>query len=165
MLKIKSATRLAITIGIICATMVWMALGLHLVPDPNRMESKNRVNVTKAIAVTVSSYAENRRYLELEKLLERNLALDPSIVSIGVRRNTGTRLVTVGPHVEVWEDDPDVRTAHDQIVVDILANNRAWGKMEIVFRTQQQSWMSWLFGFPFGLIGFSMLFAQPYEFF
>ena len=154
MLKIKSATRLALTIGIIGATMTWMALGLQLVPNPSRMESKNRVNVTKAIAVTVSTYAESRRYLELEKLLERNLAIDPNIVSIGIRRDTGTHLVTVGPHLDVWEDDADEHTAQDQIVVDILANNRDWGKMEIVFRAQQQSWLSSLFGFPFGLIGF-----------
>lgn len=154
MLKIKSATRLAITIGIICATMVWMALGLSLVPDPHQMAAKNRVNVTKAIAVTVSSYAESRRYLELEKLLERNLAIDPNIVSIGVRRKTGNHLLVVGPHHKFWDDDPQALNINDQIVVDILANSRPWGQLEILFRAQERGLMSLLFGFPFGMIGF-----------
>ena len=154
MLKIKSATRLAITIGIICATMIWVAMGLNLIPDPHQMAAKNRVNVTKAIAVTASSYAESRRYRDLEKTLERNLAIDPSIISIGVRRITGNHLLAVGPHHELWCDDPKALSSKEQIVIDILANNRPWGQLEILFRAQERGLMSLLFGFPFGMFGF-----------
>ncbi len=154
MFKIKSATRLAISIGIACATLVWLAIGIGLIPDPDRIQIQNRVDLTKSIAVTVASFAESKRNADLERILERTVQADQNIVSIGIKRFQKSRyLLTAGPHLQAWNpglaQDPG-----RQITVEVLANNSIWGQMEISFVPIRKPGLAALFGFPFGLVAF-----------
>ncbi len=153
MFKIKSATRLALTIGFICAILVWTSLGIGILPDPSDSQRNVRLKLTKAIAVTVSSYAESRRYFELESLLKRNIDMEEELVSVGIKRNHGQHLLQVGPHATRWKTDESEKSADlDQVQVDILANGRNWGHLEIVFKPTSVA--SSVLIFPFGFIAF-----------
>ena len=74
--KIKSATRLALIIGLGCATVVWIATGIGLIPNPTELEVSKRVDVTRNIAVNVSTYAENQRGIRLQTILDRSVGVD-----------------------------------------------------------------------------------------
>jgi len=86
MTKIRSATRLALTIGMGCATIVWVAIGIGMIPNPSELELSKRVDMTKNIAVNVATYAENQRGIRLEKILQRTVEVNQNLISIGVSR-------------------------------------------------------------------------------
>ena len=155
MFRIKSATRLAVTIGFICLTLVCLAMSLNLIPNPQQLEMERRLSITRGIAVAVSTLAESNCLPEMQLVLERNAGVEPCILSIGVRRERGRKnLVEVGPHNQSW-NSVDVRQQDlQQIAIDILSNGRKWGQLEIVFHPEQRSWLGWLLQFPNGLIGF-----------
>ena len=151
MFKIKTATRLAITFGLITASLIWSAMALEVIPNPTRIQVKRRVDVTRSIALGVTAYAENRRALDLNKLLTRTVDLDRNVESVGVKlRNRNDYLTTAGPHQRIWQpelgNDPS-----RQLSVQVLTNGREWGELEIVFVPLRQH--SWL-GYPFGMIAF-----------
>ena len=82
MSKIRSATRLALVIGFACATIVWIATGIGLISNPKKLELSKRVDMTKTIAVNVTTYAENPRGIRLEKILDRTVKVDEDLISI-----------------------------------------------------------------------------------
>ena len=154
MLKIKSATRLALTIGVGCASLVWLAVGLGLTPSPENLEIKGRVALTKAIAVTVTSFAENKRTKGLETLLSRAVQVEKEINSIGIYRAKRNRYsVTTAQHEELWDVD-EGGLPGEQISVEILANGAVWGTLQIAFKPLRPAGYAGLFVFPFALIMF-----------
>lgn len=154
MFKIKSATRLAISVGIGCATLVWLAIGIGLIPDPIKLRIENRVETTKAIAVTVTSFAESRRNADLQVILDRLVMADQEIVSIGVRRTKKDQyLMTSGPHLERWNPNMG-QIPGKQMLVQILANGKSWGSMEIAFIPIKAPGLAGLLGFPYGMVAF-----------
>jgi len=154
MFKIKSATRLALTLGIGCASLVWMAIGIGLIPNPHQLNVEKRISLGKAIAVNVATFAESKRSNELETILQRTVEVEDSLVSLGIARNGKSRyFMTCGPHLEGWEPN---QTIHDgrQLEVEILANGRPWGTLQIVYSTLKTSGPTGFFVFPLALVAF-----------
>ena len=152
--KIKSATRIALSIGVGCASLIWVASSLGLIPNPIEQTRLNRIRTTKTLAVNVSTFAENQTKTDLRKILDRVVAVDDELISVGVRRNGKRSYVfTAGPHLSTWkteaENDPS-----EQIEAQILANGREWGQLHVTFKPIEGTgdWMS--LTFPLGLILF-----------
>ena len=91
MKKIRSATRMALSIGVGCACLIWGAVALGLISDPSIERGNSRVSTTRALAVNVATFAENRGSIDLKRVLERAVANDPNIRSVGVQRNRSDR--------------------------------------------------------------------------
>ena len=154
MFKIKSATRLALTVGMGCASLVWLAIGLGLIPDPYQYQVENRVDLTKAIAVNVTTFAENKRTSDLAKILDRTVQADQNVVSIGVRRRGKKSYYhTSGPHQTFWKPELTSDPGR-QISIEILANKKPWGELEVGFVPVKQSGLMGILGFPFAMIAF-----------
>lgn len=154
MFKIKSATRLSITVGISCATIIWFALGIGLVPDPEKLEAKYRIDLTKMVAVNVATFAETKRTANLSSVLDRIVAVEKSVTSIGVRRRGRSNYFLVsGPHKKNWIQDQS-NDPGSQVEVEILAGGRAWGSLEIAYHPMHSSGLSALVEFPNGMIWF-----------
>jgi len=154
---------MALSIGIGCASLVWIAAALGIVPDPLIEQSKTRLGSARTLAVNVATYAENRRQVNLKKVLDRSVASDGNIRSIGVRRvNTDRLELSSGPHEEFW-NPVDENNTNKQIGVDILSNGKNWGRLEITFEKFSFAGSVLGLGFPFGLVVFvfsaSSLFA------
>ena len=153
MIKIRSATRMALSIGVGCACLIWGAVALGLISDPSIERSNSRVSTTRALAVNVATFAENRGSIDLKRVLERAVANDPNIRSVGVQRNRSDRyLMTFGPHKESWQ--PGIQNiAEKQIDVEILANKKVWGNLQVSFEPYSGNALA--FAFPFGLLLFA----------
>ena len=145
---------MALSIGIGCASIVWIATAFGLIPDPIVEKNDSRIKTTRTIALNVVTFAENRREVNLRKILERTCKTDPSIASIGVKqRGHSAFLFAFGNHQQNW--DPEQKNdASKQVGVDILANGRPWGDLEIVFNPHTKSGSVLSIGFPFGLVLF-----------
>ena len=151
MSKIRSATRLALVIGFACATIVWIATGIGLISNPKKLELSKRVDMTKTIAVNVTTYAENPRGIRLEKILDRTVKVDEDLISIGIFQTGRGYLHTSGPHEATWNANSKDRSGK-QISVEINSGGKKWADLELAFRPLNAS--APLMGYPYGLIAF-----------
>jgi diguanylate cyclase (GGDEF)-like protein/putative nucleotidyltransferase with HDIG domain/PAS domain S-box-containing protein len=145
---------MSLSIGVGCASLIWIGASLGLVPDPIVEQGESRIKATHTIALNVETFAENRRTVNLRKILERTLEMDDSLDSIGIKKQ-GYRsyLMALGKHKTKWDIDQR-NDAGKQIGVDIFANKRPWGKLEIVFKPFETRSGLLGIGFPFGLVVF-----------
>lgn len=154
MFKIKSTCRLAITLGIGCASLVYCAIGVGIIPNSGQMGVENRISLAKAMAVNVATLAEGKRFRDLKVMLTRSVEAEPTLASVGIlRKDKRSYHLQTENHELTW--DPEVRkNSSRQIEVDILANGRVWGILQIVYQpTSTTSFFSWLV-FPVGLVLF-----------
>ena len=152
--KIRSATRLALVIGFACATIVWIATGIGLISNPKKLELSKRVDMTKTIAVNVTTYAENPRGIRLEKILDRTVKVDEDLISIGIFQTGRGYLHTSGPHEATWNANSKDRSGK-QISVEINSGGKKWADLELAFRPLNAS--APLMGYPYGLRYLSVL--------
>ena len=153
MFKIKSATRLALTLGIGCASLVWMSIGIGMIPNPFQLDIEKRIALTKAMSVNVATFAESKRTSELETILQRTLEAEESLLSLGVtRRGKNSYYIVCGPHPESWNSSDQIRDR--QIEVEILANSKPWGTLQVAYKPTTTANMIGMLAFPFGLVLF-----------
>ncbi len=100
MLRIKSAARLALTIGLICASVSWLATGLQIIPNPFQPVIEGRIQTTKSVAASVTTFAENARFQDMQQVLDRVVASNDEIMSIGIFRQ-GRYFIEAGPHSRI----------------------------------------------------------------
>ncbi len=154
MIKIKSATRLALFLGVGCATLVWIAIGLGLISDPYQAELQRRIELTRHLAVNVTAYAENRQSSDLQSILLRSVQIHPELISAAVRpKGRRTPSMVAGPHTSTWREKQALDPS-DQMEVEILTNGRKWGQLEVAFAPMEQSLAQASRSFPFGVISF-----------
>ena len=154
MFKIKSATRLALTIGFICASLLWLAVGLQIIPNPFQPVIKGRVDVTKTVAASVAAFAENQRYSDMQTVLDRVVAGNEELLSVGVKRH-GKYYAQAGPHLQLWTRLADtLKSTENQINVKIIANEREWGELELFFQPLQMHGWSGMWIFPVPMVAF-----------
>ena len=132
--KIRSAARLALVIGFACATVVWIAIGIGLISNPQKRELSKRVDMTKTIAVNVATYAENPHGIRLEKILDRTVKVNGDLISVGIFRAGRGYLHTSGPHEATWNDNSEDRSGK-QISVEINSGGKKWADLEPVSYT------------------------------
>lgn len=128
---IKTACRLAITIGLISASVIWMAHGLQLVPDTETERTASRLKLTESIAITTTSFAQKQQTAGLEPLIRQIGQRNSSIESIGIYK--GKRLVaSYGEHVTAWRGLPG-RSTSESMNIDIMVNDRSWGAVQVQY--------------------------------
>lgn len=126
-----------IVVGLVAITgMLVIALDLLLGALPTEADQARRER-GRVAALLVAQVATTLEQPDARALLLRTLhgavAADPQIVSIGVRRLDGSLLAATGHHAQQWVPPADGRSTLTQVVVDILADGRPWGRMELRF--------------------------------
>lgn len=150
MFKVRTATRLAFTFGILAATITWTALAIRMVPNPQEEQMYRRIDILKSLAMSVTSHAENRQSVQLKPLLRRAVELNDEIISVGVtRKYRNGYQATFGPHEEGWMEGVK-KDPRCQLAVEILTNGNLWGELEVRFRGMDSRWW-W---FPYNIIVF-----------
>ncbi|MEZ6095182.1 MAG: GGDEF domain-containing protein [Pirellulaceae bacterium] len=152
MFKIRTAARLAIVITMIVNANVWLGIMLRMTPDPDRALLDSRYRVAELLSLTAGTYAETNRIREFERMMTGYLAHNEDIVSIGLRGRHDSYRFLVGPHAQNWELDCQDAT---QSKIDILANGRHWGTLELRFaEIERPSGLFAYFQFPYSLVLF-----------
>ena len=154
MTNIKSTTRMALSIGIGCATLVWICASLGLVPNPKVAMAEKRILTTRGLAINAASYAENKGQKNLKTVFQRAVQTNDSLKSIGIKRkNSHQYVLTYGAHGSEWKSGEE-NDAEKQIAVDILSNGRKWGVLQVSFHPFERFGGRWGLGFPLGPILF-----------
>jgi diguanylate cyclase (GGDEF)-like protein len=153
MLPIRSSTRLAISIGMICSSVVWLAIGLKLVPDVDAARVAARIKLAESVATSATALIEANRNRELQTVLRNIDQRNAEIASIGIRDPRG-RLVfsTCGPAPGATAEQHPEKS--DRLTITIYNNKKPSGQLELTFAPLQASGQGMWLSFPFPMILF-----------
>lgn len=162
--QLRTAIRLALCVGLIASAAVWVSLAVGILQNPALKNAKHRTTVAKYVSLVASSLVNSNRKADLESTLEQLIAAEPDLVSIGVRDTFGS-VITAGPHDTTWPDqatsaikgksgDSEVDLGANHVSVELLANGRKHGSIELAFQTEMTSLWAMFFGFPVPVAAF-----------
>lgn len=158
----KPATRIAITLGFISATIVWIAHGLNLIPSPNSHVEERRLAIVKTLAGSISGFASESggRSSALQRSLELAVRLNKDVLSVGVRGKS-RYLAKSRDHKANWKSNKSADQSN-QAELEVSANKRLWGTLEVCF-TDKDSMGLLGFMFPLSLVAFVSLLTTGFS--
>ncbi len=130
---IKTSCRLAITLGLIAASVIWIAHGLDLVPDNEQERLQGRLQMCESLAVTTTWFAHRNQTRGLDDIVEQVGKRSRDVQSIAVRKQDRI-IAEYGSHEAHWQPAPDGRSSATAMTVGILADDRQWGEVQMQFR-------------------------------
>lgn len=139
-LKIRSATRLALSVVAITAMLVFSAQLLRLVPDTSGQRLENRIQICEALALQSTSNIKSNRIREFSELAEAIVNRSPELQSIALRRSNGSYAFETAMHAGRW--NAQQQNDANQVSVYIDVNGRSWGTLEVCFVPVESSTMA-----------------------
>lgn len=136
-LKIRSATRLALSVAAITAMMVFSAHLLKLVPDTSEQRLDNRVQVCETLALQSTSNIKSNRIRQFSELASAIVDRNPELQSIALRRSNGTYAFQTAEHSERWDKQAEKNANQVSVYIDV--NGRSWGTLEVRFLPVQSN--------------------------
>lgn len=151
MFTLKPALRLAISVGLLASSLIWVALGVGVLPDPQTERYQHRFELARCVSVAAASIADSKRYDQMQAVMRSQVAVEDDLLSLGVRRTSGDLIAEAGPHEALWQGAAGSAQDDNQVTAEILANGRTWGTLEMVFRPNAAiGWDAWI-AYPFSL--------------
>lgn len=129
---IKSTCRIAMTLGLIAVSVIWIAHGLKLIPDTEQNQIDSRLQMCESLAVTTSWFAKHGTEKGLESIVRQIGERSTEVVSIRIMKDA--RPIAVwGQHPDDWKNSSSEESTANRMSVDILANGEYWGRVQISY--------------------------------
>lgn len=132
MTGIKSSSRLALSIGIVGATLFWLAADLEIIPNPVESTLGSRVAIAKVISVEASVAVEKNRIFEFENLAKALVQTTPELHSVGMVNKSGTIFAGFDDHTRLWAKN-DIYPERSRVFAEIFKNGSEWGQVQLLF--------------------------------
>jgi hypothetical protein len=147
---IKTSTRLALSAGFITVTVIWLAVGLNLLPDATQSKLAGRAELVSAIAINTGILIDSQRERELQSFLDEICARSNEITSCGIRNPDGELKNAASDHARHW-DRRNYDPTH-QFVAPIMRDGLPQGQLEINFIPLHESGWDRALVYPLPLI-------------
>ncbi|HMO15484.1 MAG TPA: diguanylate cyclase [Pirellulaceae bacterium] len=151
--RIRSTCRIALSLGFICAIVLWCAYGFKILPNTEQQLIGQRTDLCEAIAVPLVMMVAQNEQASIERLFENIHSRNEQIQSIGFRGQDGTLIVDVGNHSRKWTLRPGQVSNQDQMWLQIKDENVEAYRIEICF-SPLKTVANTGFMFPLNLIVF-----------
>ncbi len=132
MTGIKSSSRLAISVGIVAATILWIAVDIEIIPSPSQAVLDSRVALSKVVAIDASQAVEKNRVREFRDLAETLALTNEDLHSIALIRSNQSMAVETQNHRHLWKQS-DRYPPSCRVSAEVFQNGRAWGTLQILF--------------------------------
>ncbi len=119
--------RVALSVGLMVASAMWIANTLGWFPNLRQAELDRRLQLANSFALPVSQHLQRQRMPEIETLLKSFLARHPEFESAGWRTRTGRLLVDVGQHRANWNNDT---SDPNNLSIDVALGGQPTGALE-----------------------------------
>lgn len=129
--KIRSATRLALSLVAITAMLVWSAQSLKVIPSQQELRLQHRLKTCESLALQTTSSIKSNRTAELARIATAITQRDSDINSIALKRRNGNLAFATEGHDKYWTHED--KNTQDQIAVDLDINGKTWGTLQLAF--------------------------------
>jgi len=149
-----------VVFGLVMLTvsLVLAAEWIGIVPNEQRGFVEGRRILGESLAVQLSGALAVGQTELVDQTLSVLVERDENIISAGIIRQDGYRLIIAGPHGDEWSDHRSNRSTPTHVTIPIFDGERRWGALQIVFTKVAASSIPFDFGIPLlPLILFLML--------
>lgn len=147
-LRWRPSTLIRVTFGIVSLTLAMALMAdavFHILRDDVDVAREVRKRVSENVAIHISVLANKKDIDGIERTTKNILAREPDVLSIAVRRGTGEILFSTPDHARYWVAPPGDESTLTHVVVPMFSAGKAWGRVEIAFRTVTPSGLfGWL---------------------
>ena len=143
-----ASIRLAFALVCVGASVILGGHWLGLVPDVAEATMRARQTKSEAIAINAAAHVRKSQWIDLKTTLQTQVLRDDSLLSVGVRSDTGTLRVDTGDHAEIWQAIEESSSDVDAVMVPITLNRRPWGVVELCYEPQGPTLLGGIFGNP-----------------
>lgn len=160
--RITPATRIAITLGFISATLVWIAHGLGLMPSPHAHVHERRLAIVQTLAGSISGIASTGKgnRSALQRSLDLTTRLNNDVLSVGVRGKS-RYLAKSEDHEANWKST-ESEGQSNQAELEVFANKRFWGTLEVRFADKSSVGLLG-FMYPLSIVAFVSLLTTVFS--
>lgn len=153
---IASSLKLALTLTSVGIGVLLAASALGLIPTLEDVRLRHRLDMVETLTASVLEDVRQSRWVELEQTLDKVVARNEDLWSIGIRTRGGQVLVATSLHESLWaehqhsqsqtggSDPPRWRTSmQPPAVIQIANGGRDWGDIEFFFAPMADAQASW----------------------
>ncbi|MEM9409872.1 MAG: diguanylate cyclase [Planctomycetota bacterium] len=151
MFNFKSSTRLAFSVGIVGAAILWLTIELGVLPNPATLKIRERLEVAKVIVVELEDAIEQNRLHKINGFLEQIVANNDDLISVGLVRNDGCCAVATETHEIKWKSDDF--SDGNRASVNIQQLDRTWGTLQVLYDPSNPE-VNPAISYPFGPVLF-----------
>lgn len=119
--------RVALSVGLMVASAMWIANTLGWFPNLRQAELDRRLQLANSFALPAGQHIQRQRLPELESMLKTFLTLHPEFESAGWRTRTGRLLVEAGQHRAKWHSDP---SDPNNLSIDVSLGGQSIGTLD-----------------------------------
>jgi diguanylate cyclase (GGDEF)-like protein/PAS domain S-box-containing protein len=131
--RFKSIIRLTLGLVGLTASLLLAAQLFGLIPDETQTVLDGRRKFAEALAVQVSTQADEITLPSLQALLEAVVERNDDILSAGFRDGADNLVVAAGDHVREWHTPKEGRSTPDDVQVPILRGDMRIGTIELAY--------------------------------
>lgn len=150
MTRIWYVVRLSFALSALSLSLLFLAYGLGLIPDPETLSLDSRASLAKALGVEAAAAVESDRPKQFEHVARQVIESGSDLVSAGLRNASGDLVADVGEHATHWVD-PGEKSTSTLVWLWVDLNGAPWGRAEFRFRPLAQPFFFGLW--PGGPVG------------
>ncbi|MBW8014643.1 MAG: PAS domain-containing protein [Planctomycetes bacterium] len=133
MKKFTTTVHINFTLTCLLVTMLFMAIGIGLVPSKVRMNIENRQKLCENLAIQFLGVAHDNIIYTLESLGPHIIERNPDIISMGFRDAEGKVVSGTDNHEANWQPLADGESTPTQIQIPVNKGDEIFGTIEIFF--------------------------------
>lgn len=139
-MRVHAVFRIALSMVGVVIAVVLGAFSLGLFPDVRQEKIAARKMMCESIAVQCCLAAQRNDTAMMQAVLTALRTRNDDILSVAIRRDDGRLVASAGEHEVAWRADPS--NSDSKAEVPIRSGKKPWGKLELVFAEEKQSFLS-----------------------
>ena len=143
--SLSSRTHLALGQTLMLLSVILGAMTIGLIPDRSTIERESRASLMETISVSSSSLLSKGDITALTSMLTILVERNEQILSAGLRRDNGEKVLEIGEHYAHWQNQLDNNSTNTQLILPVWSSNRHWGRLELRMQGGIISgWWGWI---------------------
>ncbi len=144
MKRLSTRYYLALGMASMLVTLSLLAGYLGLITDPEAHQRQERATLAETLAILATTQLDEEAPESLTQVLKLATQRRSDLLSIGLRRQDQTLLLTLGDH-QPWQLPRQATSTDSEIQVPIWQDQATWGQLELRFKPlRRPGWRAWL---------------------
>ena len=133
--RLGPVLRLSLGLVILTSSVLVVADVVGLIPSTTDTEVEARIQLSETLATQIMPAAERNDFTSIRRALDLTVARNESVLSGGLRAQSGRLLATSGEHVSLWNPDHATRSSATHVRLPLFQRGKEWGNVELRFES------------------------------
>ena len=127
------AMRISFALAMLTACILLGAEMVGFTPDEDKLRLDARKQVSESLAIQFAMLDPTRDIKSLERLVNLVAKRNPSILSTGIRNESGLLVFKSANHEQLWQGFEGDKSTPSHVLVPLLQKGKLWGNVELRF--------------------------------